>query len=435
MAVREHLEGDCASDFAIPGNFPFGSTKSTPYASTGKLQELLWASRAKSEAFVSQYFKVYHHYLPVVDASTFHANVTKFGTTFQEADPSWLAQYLVVLGLGSYASNEDEDVSNEFFFASEACLTKSPYMFRPTTTNISTLCLMVLAKQVAYATCWALDTSWSIMGIVVRLSMMMVLHQEWMPEFDEPAIVAERVLRRRLWTSVVFIDLQLSLITGQQSLLPLDIIGTGTDADTPRTLEDCWDSIMPRSFVIICHFLNRVNSYSDQVTYDEVLQYDLELRQLMRQQAHLPGNKILRVTVDVFFRRVLLVLHRRHALDSDAPVLYSTSYWSSLECSLALIMHHRELSEPLDPSQKLHLIGRLYMLDFFASALTTCIHLLRSDAPLAATLIPEGTILPRQTMLSTLVSCLELFSIEQNKSLCFRTGYRLLKAVFETIPK
>ncbi|KAH7353134.1 hypothetical protein BKA66DRAFT_553815 [Pyrenochaeta sp. MPI-SDFR-AT-0127] len=434
IAMREHVESDCSSDFALPGNFPFGTVESTRYASLDKVQQLLQASSADANDFIARYFEAYHPSMPVLDPLTFHRNVENFIAAPEKIDASWLAVYLIVLGLGAHASHRDHDTCAEFFYAGEACLAKTPYMFRPTTTNISTLCLMVLAKQIAYATCWVLDTCWNVMGVVVRLSMMMVLHQEWMPELDEPAIVSERDRRRRLWNVVVYLDIQMSLITGQQSLLPQDTLLATVEMNNPSTLEECWDSLLPQSFPVICHFLARINSSTDQVKYDEVIEYDLEIRRLVRQFVDLPGSNVLHLTFDIYFRRSLLVLHRRYAMDPDAPFLYSTSYWSSLECSLALIGHQRILSETSSQYPNIEFIGRPYMLDFFGAALTTCIHLLRSDTPLSTTIIHEEAVPPRQTILSTLKSCVDIIAREQSKSLCFRTGYRILTAVFELLP-
>jgi hypothetical protein len=122
-------------------------------------------------------------------------------------------------------------------------------------------------------------------------------------------------------------------------------------------------------------------------------------------------------------------------LDIDAPALYPTSYWSSLECSLAILFHHRELAQENHLLiQNIDMIGRPFMLDFFAAALTTCVHLLRTDALLDTTLNSEILMPPRQTILDTLSNCLEILSREQNQSVCFRTGYRLLSAIFPLIP-
>ncbi|KAF1848098.1 uncharacterized protein K460DRAFT_414713 [Cucurbitaria berberidis CBS 394.84] len=209
--------------------------------------------------------------MPILEPPTFQLNISRFWSAPEQADASWVVQYLVVLGLGAYATTRDEISSAEFFYASEACLAKTAYMSRPTITSISRLCLMVLAKQDAYATCWALDTCWNIMGVIVRLSMMTILHQEWMPQFQDPVIVKERELRRRLWTIVVYLDIQVSLITGQQSLLPQDALLVTTEMRSPSTLAECWDTILPQSSPVVCHFLARINSYTDQITYGEVL--------------------------------------------------------------------------------------------------------------------------------------------------------------------
>ena len=70
-------------------------------------------------------------------------------------------------------------------------------------------------------------------------------------------------------------------------------------------------------------------------------------------------------------------------------------------------------------------LADLYMLDFFAAALTASLHLLREDAPLA-----DGfAIPPRRTILDTLEACTEVYAGKEHRSLCFHSGYRLLKAV------
>lgn len=435
MAIREHSQGDCSSDLILPGNFPFGTPESARYSSLDSIHVLLQASKSESSRYLNHYSHLYHASIPIFDLKRFHTEIERYWEAADKLDFCWLAQYLAVLGLGAFATSRDEKLAADFFFASEACLARTPYMYRPSVANIRTLCLLVVAKQVAFATCWALDSCWNIMGLIVRLSLMTTLHQDYIPGCDIPGVVEERILRRRLWNIVVYLDIQMGLITGQTSPLPHDALLTTVQPSSDGTADHCWDSVLPTSFPIICHFLARINSSIDVMTYDEVLQYDLEVRQSMRHAAAVGGSDILSTTVDIFFRRVLLVLHRRHALDPEAPTLYPTSYWSSLECSLALIIHQRELSDDLCSPHDVHLIGRPFMLDFFAAALTTCIHLLRTDAPLAATLTSEGTIPPRQTIMNTLRSCLDLFAKEQHRSVCFRSGYHMLSAVYGLIPR
>ena len=146
----------------------------------------------------------------------------------------------------------------------------------------------------------------------------------------------------------------------------------------------------------------------------------------MRQTSDLPGNEHLRLTLDVFFRRALSVLHGHYALAHNAAVIYPVSYWSSLDCNLAMMRHHQSLSSSSsEQSSDLGLVAQPYMLDFFAAALTTCVHLL-SMSPPTDILLPD-----RPTISRSLENCVKLIEREESKSLCFRTGYHLLSAVFD----
>ena len=252
----------------------------------------------------------------------------------------------------------------------------------------------------------------------------MALHKDWMAGFNEPAIAHERHARQKLWVIVVYLDMQMSLITGQQPLLPQDDLPVGTDQYAPTSLEDCFDSILPRLLSTIHSFLARINSQNDQVTYAEARQYNLEIRQMMCQISDLPGSDNLRLTLDLFVCRALSILHGQFALACDARSLYPVSYLSFLDTNLAMMRHHQHISLMPRQSMDLALVAQPYMLDFFAAALSTCVLLLATDSSLdyAATLC-------------ILRGCVELIGKEESRSLCFRTGYHLLSSVFDLTNK
>jgi hypothetical protein len=434
IAVKQHIESHCSSDFALPSNYPFGSPGSARYASLEAVHELLRNARADIEALVDGYFQAFHPSLPVFCELSFRARLVDLWEQLEITDMMWLAHLLVVLGLGAYtiefgadAISHSSAAATEFLYASEACLSKTTYMARPTTAAISTLCLMVVAKQATTATCWTLDTCWNVMGFVVRLSMMMVLHKEWMPGYEDPTITRERALRRRLWTMIVYLDTQMSARTGQQSLLPQ---GTTTLTASSFSSGDCWDTIIPRSLPTICHFLSRMNAHDGEIfTYDEVLTYDREIMQFMHEASAFYEHGIVRLTLDVFFRRALLAVHCQYALRPNATVLYPVSYNATFETNIALLNHYHQLSSI---SPHTHLLAQPYMLDFLAAAFTTCIMLLTpSESPTCSTAEGStGLSECRQISLDALMRCMDILANDNRKVLCFTTGFKQLQAMY-----
>lgn len=434
IAVKHHMESHCSSDFALPSNFPFGSPGSARYASLQEVHALLRRSRADIDALLAGYFESFHPSLPVFDRSSFEAKLSGFWARPEAIDLLWLAQFLAVLGLGAYTIecepklvDNSEATAAEFLYASEACLAQTTYMARPTTTAISTLCLMVVAKQCTTATCWALDTCWNVMGCIVRLSMMVVLHKEWMPGYDEPAIAHERTLRRRLWTMVVYLDTQMSARTGQQSLLPQ---GTTALTSSSTGYGDCWDAIMPRSLPVICEFLSRMNAHDGDIfLYDEVLEYDRKIVRLMHEATAFYKSDIVELTLDIFFRRILTAVHCQYALRPNASAIYPVSYNSTFETNLALLNHYHRLSSISPHTQ---LLAQPYMLDFLAAALTTCMLLLSPEEESTAYLMSgDSRQACRQGMLDALMRCMDILANDNKKVLCFTTGYKQLEAMYE----
>ena len=433
IAVKQHIVSHCSSDFALPNNYPFGSPGSARYASLQQVHELIQNSCTDVTSLVDGYFHSFHPSLPVFDKSAFDAKLADFWRQPETTDLSWLAQYLVVLGLGAYTVEHGSNTTDnnsaaaaEFFYASEACLAKTTYMARPTTTDISTLCLMVVAKQAITATCWTLDTCWNVMGFVVRLSMMMVLHKEWMPGYDDPAIARERASRRRLWTMIIYLDTQMSARTGQQSMLPQGIVSLTTSSVNHG---DCWDTIIPRSLPVICHFLSRMNAHDGEIfSYDEILHYDRKITQLMHEATAFYESDIVELTLDIFFRRALLAVHCQYALRPKASVFYPTSYNSTFETNLALLNHYHRLSSI---SPHTHLLAKPYMLDFLAAAFTTCMLLLSPDgSPSCSIMNGNSGLTYRQTMLDALMRCMDILANDNKNILCFTTGFKQLEALY-----
>ncbi|OTA00065.1 hypothetical protein A9Z42_0037450 [Trichoderma parareesei] len=418
------LHIDCSTDILLPSNFPFNSPGAIKYASSlDEVRNLIYSHRDNCDAFVNAYLALYQPVHPILDPPRFLKEINCFWEDASQIDVSWLSSYLMVLALGCFAVTRDSPSTIELCLAAESCIARTTFMVRPSMSVMRAFCLIVLAKQLANGTCWSFDASWSLLGIIVRLAVCIGLHKPPVasskPMDSHAVTVSEWQSGHILWITIVYFCIQTAAITGMPSLLSSDDILRRTE-----THDALLSHIEPKfgpwlslsdSFPTICNLIARVNSDTEKPTYDEILQYNADIKLLMATTLEHPGcrNPSLRAVLDIFFRRILLVLHRCHALRPDAPIFHPVSYWASLECSLVILVHHRDLCEHVGNSNNRDLLGRLFKLDFFAAALTAGLHLLQADAPLA-----DGfSIPPRQTILKTLETCTEIWG--RDKERCY----------------
>ncbi|KAJ6440107.1 N-terminal binuclear Zn cluster-containing protein [Purpureocillium lavendulum] len=456
---QQHDHNQCSKGRSLPGNFPFNSPGAVRFAASPSLEpvrQLLEAHRARHDSYVEAYLALYQPLHPVLDPPRFLAEMARFWDDPSKTHVGWLAEMLMVLALGCFAldsrGGRDPASTVELCMAAEACLARTPFMVRPTISTMRTLCLMLLAKQVINGTCWSFDSCWALLGIVVRLAVCLGIHRSEPPPDSPPVVFRDWEAGQVLWTTILYFDVQMAVTTGMPSCISADELlrdngGLSWTLPTLTSSSAAWHAVIHTACPTIQRVVTRVNAEGDLPSYDEIVEHSSKVRQLMGILERVRGPEVtpaLRVALDVFFRRVLLVLHRRHALEPDAPVRYPISYWSSLESSLALLVQQRELCDAEeeaaariggtgaddDSKRKCDVNGLgpladLYMLDFFAAALTASLHLLREDAPLA-----DGfAIPPRRTILDTLEACTEVYAGKEHRSLCFHSGYHLLKEV------
>ncbi|RDA84771.1 hypothetical protein CP532_1003 [Ophiocordyceps camponoti-leonardi (nom. inval.)] len=505
----------CLANFCLPGNFPFGTPGAAKYFSRDAVTRLLAGERPRAAEYLGRYLELLDVVNPVLDMAVFSDEMERYWADPNGASLCWLAQFLMVMGLGCFTSAEEPPVATELMMAAEACLMQTPFMFRPTLMTLRALALMSVAKLVCNATCWSVDSCWTLLGLLVRVAFIFGLPQERGDNDEELKDPVEREARRRLWLTILYLDVKVSMCTGMPPLTRPDELGasrlappsfpwplssssssvaptaaakpssTSTAASTsaptststnPATTSSSsslsssysssastassssssasasspsttsttiTDPISPAEglHAVLCHSLPTVlavlaqinNSAKGPMEYSNVLRFNTQLRDLMGLAQRACPARLQRITVDVFLRRCLMVLHRPFALHPDGPTLYPESYWSSLECSLALLVHYRELWCG-EAGLRLDLVGRAFVLDFFSATLTTCVHMLREDAPLSGAAATGCCIPPRQLILDTLSICVDIWSGEQEKSVCWRTGYHLLRAVLALLP-
>lgn len=356
----------------------------------------------------------------------------------------WLAQFLMVLGLGAFVSSVPEPaVATEFMLAAEACLMQTPFMFRPTMATLKALTLMVVAKQICNATCWSVDSAWSLLGHLVRACYTFGLPQEKDEKERQITDPQEREVRRKLWLSILYLDAKVTMSAGMPPQMRADEIlgGIRETGDIKTELEpETVHMVLYQCMPTVLFVMARMNTKDDQVAYDDVIKHSSVLRTLISQARQVCVSDLQFLTLDIFLRRCLMVLHRPFALHPDGPRLFPDSYWTSLECSLAIMMHYREIFAP-GSIPGYSVMGRAYVLDIFSATLTVCLHVMRGEVPMADASAEGGfkswgsQIPQRQLILDTVKSCIEIWEGEKDRSVCYRTAFQLLVAIQDLMPR
>lgn len=378
---------------------------------------------------------IFHEIHPILNKVEVKERVEAFWKNGASDDVSWLAQFCLILALGVFAETRDSNAARELCLAGEACLSQTAFMVRPSLSCLQTMCLMVMAKQMGNGTCWTIDSCWTLLGFVIRQAACLGLHRQPAPFTNlKPHALDEWRSGQTVWVTILYFSIQVSISSGMPSFMRADELLYSNETfpwitGIQGAPEQAWQTVVRTTAPMILEIVARVNSDNDHPSYRETMDYNTQIRQSMSIIDSYDLPESLRIAFDIHFRRVLLILHRRYALEPDGPYTYSVSYWASLECSLAILVHQREMSDDKTAKSDMYMASRFFMLDFFGAALTASIHLLREDALLA-----DGVgIPPRQTILSTLQDCVDIWAVERTQSVCFRSGYRLLKEVLELL--
>lgn len=226
-------------------NFPFSSGSGNDESTASIISRL--PSKYVQGSLVSLYMDTVEKALGLLDRGAFEAELEEFWSNEAIVSQEWLAQFLLILALGSLArgsmaqsegGNKDAALPSRLLDGAEVCMRRAPFTLRPTLAVIRSLCLAVIVKQIYSLSCHESDTCWPLVGMIVRLSMSMGLH------------VSSDGDSRRLWANVVYLDMKQSLTCGMPLLLQsahTSNLSTGNamDAPSPDHLGE-----LPRGFPI-----------------------------------------------------------------------------------------------------------------------------------------------------------------------------------------
>ncbi|PKX91239.1 putative C6 transcription factor [Aspergillus novofumigatus IBT 16806] len=235
---------------------------------------------------------------------------------------------------------------------------------RLTLDGIQIHCLLLLARQVNRV---GADLAWISAGSLIRIAMQMGLHQD--PSNLGESSVLQGELRRRLWYTILELNVQAALDSGMAPMITAADYNTQPpsnldDADLVEASGECpraKASSIPTATSVLRLLANSlplrleatrvINDLQDNPSYDQVLRLGNDLAsdcrgarifvdQLMSAEHDMSTHQARRFKYNFcehYLSRFLLSLHHPYAIQSKRNPLYSYSQKVCLEAALDLV--------------------------------------------------------------------------------------------------
>ncbi|KAL2423252.1 hypothetical protein ABEF95_003185 [Exophiala dermatitidis] len=308
-------------------NYPFRSLSTTDLWTKGHVRSIV-PHRDVADRYIQNYLDTFEKTHRMLHIPSLREEINLFWRTPTALGYEWLSQFLMMLALGCPRSQRlaHPQMVNLFLEGAEACLMQTQFLAKPTLTSIRVMVMMTLAKQIDMV---AFDDSggvWAYLGLVVRLAMSMGLHRHsrWFVSMSP----FEAEMRKRVWVTLVFMDLQNSLEAGQSPLLHPDdyetLCPTGfQDEDMPAPLED-ENTPRPESDEAHVHHHHGMvaNESTFQTFLDSSLQSILRINRLVHHHHHQSPNE----PDDTIYARVVDADVQIQEMRQTASRLYP-SHW------------------------------------------------------------------------------------------------------------
>ena len=450
-------------------NWPFGITAplgaadaspdpgASPSASRKPLLSLL-PPRFLADEFVENYLFSFERTYRLLHVPTFRAELDAFWEDSASASDGWVSQLFMMLALGCQSNRSletggrrgaaAEGLVDDLLDGAERALHRSRFMYKPTLDDLRALLMMALAKQIDIVANDGDEGLWVFIGLVERLAIVAGLHKD--PSHYVGMPVFEMEMRRRIWTTVVQLDVQFSIRSGMPLLLrqgdadvtpPADIddeaiwpefdgeLPVRSEKTAPAT-EATFQHLLARSFPTVLRVVQISDLAPESLNHSDVLKVDAELRQHIQDlfDVPLPGSTLKAdadplttlthapaIALNIFYRRCMLSLHVPYLPSVEYRIAHLDSYRAVLEAAMALVVVQRSLYENQpDGGGAMEWFAELFKDDFGTAAFLVCLGLRRSDFSLMNLIDGDGSAsgaaTPEDTVASTLDACLNMLA-------------------------
>ncbi|KAF2973424.1 hypothetical protein GQX73_g52 [Xylaria multiplex] len=370
---------------------------SAPPSSEVELRAELPAKTAIT-TLVSRYFNSLDTAASIIHGPTFQQQLRAHWQDPSKSSIMWigLLYSMLCLAMLSYHKVGDEppewrgrslDLAAEYRLRTVQCLVEADYT-KPVEYTVETMLLYLFGE---YSSRWDADLGlWLITSIITRIAFRMGYHRdaEWFPSISP----FKGEMRRRTWSLLRMADIMFSY----QVSLPTMIYEHDTDTKLPHNIFDeefgTNTKMLPPSRPVteptpiaymigktklslqFGNILQAVTRVGKLVPYDEILQHDRKLREIMDEfpphlkiqpldGSHDPVTLIIaRYNLDLLYQKIMCMLHRKHMGRARQNPRYAYSRRSAIEASLGTLSHLKSIYRECQPT------GRLRTMKWYVSS-------------------------------------------------------------------
>lgn len=255
--------------------------------------------RELADKLVENYIRTFEGVLRIVHIPTFRAEYERYWQNPDAASDSFVIQLQLCMALGCVVHDDTysmRPMASQWVHEAQLWLIIPPEKGRMTIAGIQIRCLLCLARATASV---SHDLIWSFAGSLVRIAMAMGLHRD--PKHLTQMTTYRAEMRRRLWATILELNLQSSFDAGGSSLL------SNLDYDTalPANMDDAELTDEPdsrsekfqrrdrptgmsvqlellKSLQLRMNLLKHTNEFKNSSSYNETLRLNSELTRACR---------------------------------------------------------------------------------------------------------------------------------------------------------
>ncbi|KAF9767966.1 hypothetical protein IL306_014788 [Fusarium sp. DS 682] len=323
--------------------------------------------RGLTDQLVDAYFDTFEGVLRILHRPTFLAEYERYWQNPEAASQVFIMQLQLCMAIGATLHDDIFSLratSMQWVHEAQVWLIMPPEKSRMTIAGIQIMCMLIIAKA-----CCAVgqDLTWVSTGGLVRQAMYMGLHRD--PRHLGNMSVYRAEIRRRLWATILELNLQSSYDAGGPPLLSQkhydtrlpanlndDQLTDEPDSDRkptsdPETLTNMSVQLaLQKSFALRLVIIKHVNEFRSKESYTETLRLNSELTKACRtltetlaalseaqkHQQHTIFTHFHSSLVQMFTYRCFLSLHQPMVARSAQDPTYYYSRKVSLDSSLKL---------------------------------------------------------------------------------------------------